>query len=103
MVVVQGTLRGAVEIEGELLVPEGGLLEGDPAARAHLIRVEGVARGRLEATRLFEAVPGSRIEAEVHAPEGRLSRGVQARGARLHLGTGERDAGRPDDRDRTPS
>jgi cytoskeletal protein CcmA (bactofilin family) len=88
VVVVLGVFEGAMELEGELVVPTGGLLTGDPTARAERIRVEGEVRGRVEASALFEAVEGSRVDGEVRAPLGRIDPGAITR-ARVLLGPGD--------------
>jgi cytoskeletal protein CcmA (bactofilin family) len=92
VVVVQGTFEGAMELDGELVVPAGGVLTGDPTARAGRIRVEGEVRGRVEAESVFEALAGSRVDGEVRAPIGRIDPGALT-SARVLLGPGDPGAG----------
>jgi cytoskeletal protein CcmA (bactofilin family) len=88
VVVIQGVFEGAMELEGELVVPAGGVLTGDPAARAARVRVEGEVRGRVEAETVFEAIAGARVDGEVRAPLGRIDPGAVTR-ARMLLGPGD--------------
>jgi cytoskeletal protein CcmA (bactofilin family) len=79
VVVVHGILRGRLELEGELLVPKGGLIDGQPVIRASRVRLEGESGGRIEATELLEVAPGSLLGGEARAPQGRIDPGARTR------------------------
>lgn len=63
---IDGVFKGTVISDHELVVGEGGTVEGD--IRVGRLSVSGVVRGTVHATEKIEIHPGAHIYAELHSP-----------------------------------
>ena len=63
---VHGRFKGTVESEGQLIVGEGGVVEGVVAVGE--LHVSGRLEGRVETSRRTEIGAKGRVEGEIHAP-----------------------------------
>ncbi|MDE2850386.1 MAG: polymer-forming cytoskeletal protein [Acidobacteriota bacterium] len=63
---VHGRFKGTVESEGQLIIGEGGVVEGVVAVGE--LHVSGRLEGRVETTRRTEIGAKGRVEGEINAP-----------------------------------
>ena len=63
---VHGHFRGTVESEGELIVGEGGVVEG--VVKVGELSVSGRLEGHVEATKRIEIGVNGHVEGEINAP-----------------------------------
>ena len=63
---VHGRFKGTVESDGQLIVGEGGVVEGVVAVGE--LHVSGRLEGRVETTRRTEIGANGRVEGEINAP-----------------------------------
>ncbi len=63
---VHGRFKGTVESEGQLIIGEGGVVEGVVAVGE--LHVSGRLEGRVETTRRTEIGANGRVEGEINAP-----------------------------------
>lgn len=74
---VDGTLRGNIVSQGDLIVGRDSTVEGD--IRVHRLYVSGLVRGSIKASRV-EIVPGARVEADVESPVLLIEEGAHFQG-----------------------
>ncbi len=97
---VHGRFSGTVESEGELIVGEGGVVEG--VVKVGDLTVTGRVEGRIEASRRVEiAVPGH-VEGEIASPILVIASGAFFRG-QSHMGSGRGAEPEPDGEREVPS
>ena len=75
---VSGRVRGALTLQGDLVVQPGGIVEAD--VDAHRVRVAGVMSGSVTALESVSVVPGGRLDARVRTPELLVDEGAVFRG-----------------------
>lgn len=88
---IDGAFKGSIVSEAELVVGEGGSVEGE--VRVGRLAVSGTVRGVIHAKERVEVHTGGRLFAEIHAPalvveEGAVIQGAVEAGA-PRSGTGE--------------
>ena len=77
-VLVQGSLRGGIDLAGPLAVAEGGHVEAEVAVES--ARVGGRLQGSLRATTALRVDASGRLEGDISAPTIELSPGSVLRG-----------------------
>jgi cytoskeletal protein CcmA (bactofilin family) len=93
---IDGAFKGTIASDAELVVGDGGLVEGE--VRVGRLAVSGTVRGVIRATERVEVHAGGRLLAEIHTPalvveDGAVIQGaVEAGGARPGPESGEATA-----------
>jgi cytoskeletal protein CcmA (bactofilin family) len=77
-VLVQGSLRGGIDLAGPLAVAEGATVEAEVAVES--ARVGGHLQGSLRATSALRVDPSGRLEGDISSPAIELSPGSVLRG-----------------------
>jgi cytoskeletal protein CcmA (bactofilin family) len=85
-VLVQGSLRGGIDLAGPLAVAEGGSVEAEVSVES--ARVSGRLQGSLRATTALRVDASGHLEGDISAPTIELSPGSVLRGRASIVGLG---------------
>ena len=80
---IDGTVEGTVRADGQVLIPNGGLVIGDIFTKEAV--VGGEVRGNIHADQRVELQAGSRIEGDITTPSLVVQDGAELNGS-LHMG-----------------
>lgn len=75
---VAGRVEGSVELDGRLVVEEGGVVKAE--VKAHRITVSGTVVGNLTASELIEITASGRVQGDLRAPTVRVDDGARFSG-----------------------
>ena len=76
--IVEGYVRGTLEMENAVVIGETGVVDGEIRARA--VRGSGVVNGNVTGTVEVEILPKGKIEGDVAAPRLRIAEGAFFKG-----------------------